>query len=418
MFLQDQTGGANVPSANVPVAPGYVPPQVPMVMPVPDRPLGCPPGLEYLTQVDQLLVHQKVEVMEVLMGWETNNQYVVKNSLGQQVFFAAEESDFCTRMVCGPVRSFLLHVQDNVGQEVMALSRPLNCGSCCFPCCLQEYPALHFEQVTERNLQPSTMATNNGYPTDLQPQKNAINPAPPYNQGPAIPGQGQVPVMPVPQRPAGCPPGLEYLTQIDQLLVQQKVELAEVILGWETNNKYIVKNSMGQQVFFVAEENDCCNRQFCGPLRSFVLHVQDNMGQEVMTLTRPLKCGSCCFPCCLQELEIQSPPGNPIGYVIQNWHPFLPKYTIQNEKKEAVLKIVGPFCSCRCCADVNFDVLSVDESTKVGRIAKQWTGLVRETFTDADNFGISFPMDLDVKIKAALFGACFLIDFMFFEHNK
>ncbi len=51
----------------------------------------------------------------------------------------------------------------------------------------------------------------------------------------------------------------------------------------------------------------------------------------------------------------------------------------------------------------------MDESTKVGRIAKQWTGLVREAFTDADNFGISFPMDLDVKIKAALFGACFLI---------
>ncbi len=74
------------------------------------------------------------------------------------------------------------------------------------------------------------------------------------------------------------------------------------ILGWETNNKYTVKNSMGQQVFFVAEENDCCNRQFCGPLRSFVLHVQDNIGQEVMTLTRPLKCGSCCFPCCLQEV--------------------------------------------------------------------------------------------------------------------
>lgn len=51
----------------------------------------------------------------------------------------------------------------------------------------------------------------------------------------------------------------------------------------------------------------------------------------------------------------------------------------------------------------------MDESTKVGRISKQWTGLVREAFTDADNFGICFPLDLDVKIKAALFGACFLI---------
>lgn len=92
----------------------------------------------------------------VLTGWETNNQYVVKNSLGQQVFLAAEDSDFCSRMVCGPVRSFMLHIQDNMGQEVMTLSRPLKCSSCFFPCCLQEvkyhtawciscnYTVLHF----------------------------------------------------------------------------------------------------------------------------------------------------------------------------------------------------------------------------------------------------------------------------------
>ncbi|XP_062849892.1 phospholipid scramblase 1-like isoform X1 [Trichomycterus rosablanca] len=250
-------------------------------------------------------------------------------------------------------------------------------------------------------------------PGFVPPQEPALLPPPPGY----VPPQAPV-MMPAPQRPAGCPPGLEYLTQIDQLLVHQKIELAEVVLGWETNNKYLVKNTIGQQVFFVAEENDCCNRMCCGPMRSFILHVQDNMGQEVMTLTRPLRCASCCFPCCLQELEVQSPPGTPIGYVVQKWHPFLPKFTIQNEKKEDVLKIVGPFCACKCCSDVNFEVLSMDETANVGRICKQWTGIVQEAFTDADNFGIKFPMDLDVKIKAVLFGACFLIDFMFFENNQ
>ena len=30
-----------------------------------------------------------------------------------------------------------------------------------------------------------------------------------------------------PQAPVGCPPGLEYLMQIDQLIVKQKKELME-----------------------------------------------------------------------------------------------------------------------------------------------------------------------------------------------
>ena len=83
-----------------------------------------------------------------------------------------------------------------------------------------------------------------------------------------------------------CPPGLEYLTQIDQLLIKQQVELLEGMLNsvyfpfsfrpighhavtlyqrtlfslfftaftdFETNNKYKILNSMGQQVFFAAE---------------------------------------------------------------------------------------------------------------------------------------------------------------------
>jgi hypothetical protein len=45
----------------------------------------------------------------------------------------------------------------------------------------------------------------------------------------------------------------------------------------------------------------------------------------------------------------------------------------------------------------------------VGLISKQWSGIAREAFTDADLFGISFPMDLDVKMKAVMLGACFLI---------
>ena len=46
---------------------------------------GCPPGLQYLTMVDQLLIKQKVEILEAVTGFETANKYEVLNSLGQNV---------------------------------------------------------------------------------------------------------------------------------------------------------------------------------------------------------------------------------------------------------------------------------------------------------------------------------------------
>ncbi|XP_071270189.1 phospholipid scramblase 1 isoform X3 [Salvelinus alpinus] len=154
----------------------------------------------------------------------------------------------------------------------------------------------------------------------------------------------------------GCPPGLEYLTQVDQLLIKQKVEFIEALAGFESNNKY--------------------------------------------------------------ELEVQAPPGNTVGYVVQQWHPFSPKFIIENEHREAVLRLHGPFCGWSCLPDVDFEIVTMDEVDKIGKISKQWTGLLREAFTDADNFGIQFPMDLDVKMKAVMIGACFLIDFMFFESGN
>lgn len=55
--------------------------------------------------------------------------------------------------------------------------------------------------------------------------------------------------MNIPQGIPNCPPGLEYLTTIDQLLVKQKVELLEAFTGFETNNKFTIKNNLGQKVY-------------------------------------------------------------------------------------------------------------------------------------------------------------------------
>lgn len=128
--------------------------------------------------------------------------------------------------------------------------------------------------------------------------------------------------------------------------------------------------------------------------------------------------------------------GQLLGSVSQDWSILSPKFTIKNSVGDSVLKVEGPFCTYSICGDVEFQVLSLDKETKVGKITKQWSGLAREMFTDSDYFGVTFPLDLDVHIKAVLLAATFLIvscilfvhfyfssflfhhqDFMFFEKS-
>ncbi|XP_045293078.1 phospholipid scramblase 1-like isoform X1 [Leopardus geoffroyi] len=159
-----------------------------------------------------------------------------------------------------------------------------------------------------------------------------------------------------------CPPGLEYLTQINQLLVCQRVDLLEVLGCFATSKKYEVMNNQGHRIYYAEERSNCFLRYLCGPSRPFTMTIYDDVGRDVITMHRTLRSSCCWRNCYVQKL------------------------------------------------------LSLDEEIVLGKISKKWAGFMRELFTNADKFGIQFPLDLDVKIKALMLGASFLIDYMYFEH--
>lgn len=237
----------------------------------------------------------------------------------------------------------------------------------------------------------------------------------------------QITWMPIPTNvPMNCPPGLEYLTAVDQMLVEQQIELLEALVDIECANKYRIMNSMNQQVYFATEESELCERLCCKNARSFVMHIWDNNLREVMRINRPFQCCAGCCWCadsesCSLRIEIEAPVGQVIGRVKQTKSFWTPHYDITSPNDDVLLKIRGPTCVCDgpCCVeDQNFFIYTPDLTNQIGKISKQWSGLIQEMFTNADKFGICFPMDLDVKMKATLFGALFLIDFMFFESNN
>ncbi|XP_037069057.1 phospholipid scramblase 2-like [Pollicipes pollicipes] len=211
-------------------------------------------------------------------------------------------------------------------------------------------------------------------------------------------------------------PGLEYLSTADKLILSQKVELAETFVGFETANKYTVKNAAGQHVYFAVEESGACMRNCCSYMRAFNLRILDSAKREILQMRRPLRCQGCCYPCYLQELEV-SAGGQVLGTVRQDWSVFRPSFSVCLPDGTTALKLRGPAFRWMSCCGTDFDVLSADGDEEVGFITKVWSGLTKELFTDSDRYGIVFPDDLDVNMKATLLGAAFLVDFMFFESS-
>ena len=69
---------------------------------------------------------------------------------------------------------------------------------------------------------------------------------------------------------------------------------------------------------YLYADSNCCLRQYCGPSRPFDMAIVDNTNREVIHIQRPLRCSSSlCGFCCLQQVQVESPPGTVIGYVKQ-----------------------------------------------------------------------------------------------------
>jgi len=58
------------------------------------------------------------------------------------------------------------------------------------------------------------------------------------------------------------------------------------------------------------------------------------------------------------------------------------------------------------------------EPQPVGIISKTWSGLMKEMFTDADNFFITFPGHATPEERGLLLSALFLLNILFFEQRS
>ncbi|KAK7093355.1 phospholipid scramblase 2-like isoform X3 [Littorina saxatilis] len=200
--------------------------------------------------------------------------------------------------------------------------------------------------------------------------------------------------MAITSQPGPLHPALQYMGALDQVIVKQEVALLEVILPYEVGNKYSIFNTMNQRIFYAAEDSNWCCKQCCGPHRPFAMKITDNMGQPVLHIERPCNMGAFFpnWPCCSDSVIVNAETGDHFGTIERKCNPFFPGYRVLDHNQA--------------------------QGEEIGQVKKQFSGLLKEMFTDADVFSASFPIDLDIRMKAVLLSSVFLIDFNFYEDPR
>ncbi|CAB3377543.1 Hypothetical predicted protein [Cloeon dipterum] len=208
--------------------------------------------------------------------------------------------------------------------------------------------------------------------------------------------------------------GLDFLLPVDYVFIQQTIELLDLLSSVETENRYLVKTRSGETIFVAAEQSSQSQRQCCGASRAFNMRLFDLNRREALSFQRFLGTSLCCFPCCLQRLDIFVPGGRIVGRVQQEWTMMIPEFFIQDLNGQVVYRLQGPnVCGCFMFRDSDFKIMTKDGYTQVGTISHGW-----DDFLHAYTLSITFPPNATVELKAVLIGAAFLLQYLYFLRSK
>ena len=197
---------------------------------------------------------------------------------------------------------------------------------------------------------------------------------------------------------------MERLAQAGGLVVRQQKEWGEILTGFETKNRYIVSDEAGRNLYVAAEDaGSPVIRWFLKALRPFMIAVLTEAGQEVLRVVRP-------FRFYFHRAEIMGPQGQPLGVIERRFSILRRVYSVLDRSGTEIFQLFGPILH-----PWTFQIRK--DGVECGKITKKWSGLMKEGMTDADNFGVVFPVDWNVQWKALFLGAVFLIDFVHFENK-
>ncbi|KAL5019477.1 hypothetical protein ScPMuIL_002369 [Solemya velum] len=99
---------------------------------------SLPLGLQQLASQNEITIHQHLDQLEVLLGWQRPCRYSIYGAdSSSQLLYIQEVSECFARQCLGSSRWFNLRVSDSNQQDVAIFDRPFRCpcGLCWWWCC-------------------------------------------------------------------------------------------------------------------------------------------------------------------------------------------------------------------------------------------------------------------------------------------
>jgi len=199
---------------------------------------------------------------------------------------------------------------------------------------------------------------------------------------------------------------IQIIESSEIIQIKQVRELAE-LFGFETRNKYSIKDQNGEEFGFCAEQSKGFGGfvllQFLGHWRTFDLIANDRTNSQVFRANHP-------FRWIFQRLDVYRHGGRLIGSFQQRFSIFSKKFDILDSNGHVVMTMNSPF--------FKFWTFPIQKNGRtVAVIEKKWSGLLQEAFTDADNFRLRFTDRLSIDEKVLLLAGTIFVDLIYFEQN-
>ena len=194
------------------------------------------------------------------------------------------------------------------------------------------------------------------------------------------------------------------------IVIKQVREMFEIIINWETANKYELRNAEGKKIGFVAERSYGIFHKIIRNLlrahRPITVDIWNDSEDLIMTAERP-------FHFFFSELSIKGSNDELLGEVKTRFGVLKRKYDLINAQGQVFARIESP--RWRIWTFPIFDRMG----QKKGVVTKEWSGFLKEFFTDADILALDLSQnEWNLHEKAVLLGTTVMIDLDFFEDNS